>query len=91
MQDHHAYLDVARALWRLDDERLVHIASSDTATDAFREIALFVRELRAGLTAHPAGAREQMEAAALEQVAGRLAARTDISSIGQIPNGEEPS
>jgi len=91
VQDFHAYLDVARALWELDDDRLEQIASSETATDAFREIATYVAELRRGLADEPAGNRPELESAALEKVAERLASRTDTPSIGEITPPDQGS
>jgi hypothetical protein len=88
LQDFHAYLDVARTLWQLDDDRLKKISSSETATDAFREIAAYVGELRHGLDGQSPDEMKALEADALEKVATKLAGRADITAIQKIP--QEP-
>lgn len=83
MHDFHEYMDLARVFWALDDERIEAIAQSETASSAFRDVAAYVRELKAELKDR-ARADKEIELAGITKVAVRLASIPDDELVGGL-------
>ena len=83
MHDFHEYMDLARVFWALDDERIEAIAQSETASPTFRDVAVYVQELKAELKDR-GRLDEETELAAITKIAVRLASIPDDELVGAL-------